>query len=122
MSERIDDASATDPIGYGEAGRPYGRLREGAQVTIYRFALTRRPFIEGTATLLGVFDEGRDLYWVRFAGETVPRLRLVHAGPWQSQPDATLRALLAHWRHADDLESLAPLLSEDDGRAPGEGG
>lgn len=122
MSERIDDAGATDPIGYGEPEHPCGRLREGAHVTIYRFALTRRPFIEGTATLLGAFDAGRGLYWVRFAGEAVPRLRLVHPGSWQSEPDATLRALLAHWRHADDFESLAPFLSEDDGRTRGEGG
>lgn len=120
MTEPIDTATENGPRACRDAERHRGLLQDDEHVTVYRLAMTHRPFIEGTATVLGAFDEARDLYWVRFAGETVPRLRCVQAGSWQSDPDATLRALLAHWRDARSPETLAPVPS-DDTPAPHEG-
>lgn len=113
MTEPIGTAPGSGPGAYRDAERSRGPLQDGAHVTVYRLAMTHRPFIEGRAIVLGAFDEARDLYWVRFAGETVPRLRCVQTGSWQSEPDATLHALLAHWRDAGSPESLAPVPSDD---------
>lgn len=87
--------------------------RVGDTVTIYRLALVRRPLIEGRATILGILDPARDLYRVRFSGETVPRERLVHPGPWQADPDAMLRALLGHWRMSLCREASSSFLADD---------
>lgn len=111
MTEPIEQAGRTGAQECRDTERVCGPLQAGAQVTVYHVAMIRRPLIEGTAIVLGVFDEARDLYWVRFADETVPRVRLLHDGRWQSEPDATLRALLAHWREAHALEALGPFLS-----------
>lgn len=111
--EPIEPAGGNGPHPCRDSEWPRDLLRDGEHVTVYRLAMTHRPFIEGTATVLGAFDEARDLYWVRFAGESVPRLRCVQAGAWQSEPDATLHALLAHWLDAGSPEILAPILSDD---------
>lgn len=113
MTEPIEPTGRNGARECQNAQRFCGPLREGKQVTVYRLAMIQRPLIEGTATVLSAFDEARDLYWVRFAGESVPRLRLVHAGPWQSEPDATLRALLDHWRDTHGLQALGTFLSDD---------
>ena len=74
MTEPIEPAGRSRARKPGDAERSCDPLREGDTVTVYQLAITRRPFIEGMATILGTYDEARDLYWVRFAGETVPRL------------------------------------------------
>lgn len=94
--------------------------RVGDTVTIYRLALARPPLIEGRAMLLDGLDPARDLCRVRFLGEAVPRARLVHPGPWQAEPDAMLRALLAHWRMSRLPEALAGFLADDTFPLPGE--
>jgi len=82
----------------------------GDRVTIYRVAVSHRPFIEGTATVLAALPHGDDLYRVRFDGERREVDRLVHAGSWQTSPDAQLRVLLAYWRYdlCPEILELAP--------------
>lgn len=113
MTEPIEQAGRTGAQECRDTERVCGPLQAGAQITVYRVAMIQRPLVEGTAIVLSAFDEARDLYWVRFAGEAVPRVRLVHSGSWQSEPDTTLCALLAHWREAHALEAFGPFLSDD---------
>lgn len=72
----------------------------GTEVSIYRQHLDSRPIIEGRATLVAHagIDGLPDLWRVRFLGEEITRLRLVHGGDWQVRPDAMLHALMQEWR------------------------
>lgn len=72
----------------------------GAGVVVVRTRLDTRPIIEGHATLVAHagIDGLPDLWRVRFLGEEVTRLRLVHGGVWQAHPDTMLRALTQEWR------------------------
>ena len=69
MTEPIEQAGRTGAQECRGTEVVCGPLQAGAQVTVYHVAMIQRPLIEGTAIVLGVFDEARDLYWVRFAGE-----------------------------------------------------
>lgn len=72
----------------------------GTEVALYRLRAHHQPVIEGHATLIAHagIDGLPDLWRVRFIGEVVTRLRLVHGGDWQSRPASVLRALAQEWR------------------------
>jgi len=70
----------------------------GETVSIYHIPVMRRPFIEGRARIIEAVRGLSDLYRVQFEGEYVTRLRLVHGGIWQSDPEAMSEALLNHFR------------------------
>jgi hypothetical protein len=74
-------------------------------VTIFRFGLFKRPFIEGVATIIAPVAGVEHFYRVRFAGERRVRERLAHPGDWQSHPEKLLAELRAEW-----LQSLTPEL------------
>lgn len=72
----------------------------GTGVVVVRTRVDNRPIIEGRATLVAHagIDGLPDLWRVRFLGEEITRLRLVHGGDWQVRPDAMLDALMQEWR------------------------
>lgn len=72
----------------------------GAGVVVVRTRIDNRPIIEGHAILVAHagIDGLPDLWRVRFLGEEITRLRLVHGGDWQADPEAILRALTQEWR------------------------
>lgn len=78
-----------------------------SRVTIFRVAITQRPFIEGRATIIAADPDFPGLYTVRFDGETRPRERLVHGGEWQSHPKEQLRRLYNEWLFTMTPELLA---------------
>lgn len=69
----------------------------GSRVTIFKVAITQRPYIEGRATIIAADPDFPGLYTVRFDGEVTPRERLVHGGEWQSNPKNQLRRLYNEW-------------------------
>lgn len=79
---------------------PEQAFQIGREVNIFRLGPGRRPLIEGRAALVAPagINGLPDLWRVRFLGEEVTRLRLVHGGDWQSRPEAMLRALTQDWR------------------------
>jgi hypothetical protein len=78
-------------------------------VTIFSILVGRRPFIEGTATIIRPLVEEDGLYEVHFIGEPqgLTRRRIVHP-EWQVDPNAALAALLREWR-----ASMLPELLDD---------
>lgn len=72
----------------------------GTEVRVFGHDMRCRPIIEARAhTIENCGIAGLpDLWRVRFLGEDVTRLRLVHGGMWQSHPHLVLRALTQEWR------------------------
>lgn len=82
-------------------------LRSGMTVTVMRpIEICSQPRIEGLAELIAPMAHAPDVWRVRFMGEDVTRLRLVHPGPWQHSPQALVAELLLHWRATLDASLL----------------
>ncbi len=83
-------------------------LRSGMTVRIVQtMTITSPPRIEGPATLIAPMPHAPDVWRVRFRGEDVTRLRLVHPGVWQRDLDTLIAALQLHWRATLDPSLLA---------------
>lgn len=94
---------------------PSAEFFPGETVTIYRLAITQRPFIEGRATIIAHDLEIPGLYRVRFEGETQIRERLVHGGEWQSDPEVQLARLRTEWLMTMTPELLATFFPDEFG-------
>ncbi len=83
-------------------------LRIGMTVHVpATMSIMYQPKIEGLATLVAPMPYAPDVWRVRFVGEDMTRIRLVHPGPWQRSPERIIAALQLHWRATLDPSLLA---------------
>jgi hypothetical protein len=87
-------------------------FQAGDEVFIISLALFGRPYIEGRAHIETPFAGVRDLYFVRFIGDT--RLRERYVFPeYQADPHRMLGILLDTWRASLVPEILTEFFPDD---------
>jgi hypothetical protein len=88
-------------------------FQPGHRVIVFRFGHFRRPFIEGTATIVAAIPTTPDFYRVRFEGERRERERLAHPGAWQYEPQRLLTQLVAEWKQSLTPELLREFFADE---------
>jgi hypothetical protein len=82
-------------------------LTRGQRATILRpISFAAFPQIEGMGELIAPVLGIPNLWRCQFEGEPHTRVRFVHGGDWQRNPDQMIAALLDHYRASIDRSIL----------------